>query len=130
MKHLIFLGFTHYNGTTRKGKYTVGHKMSKKKRKLKHQAITKWIKENRNIYKLKEIIIKLNKKLTGLYAYYGINGMLSELYKIYYHTIYALRSSMFRRSQRKLSIKVFDNILERVPIVQPKIYQDIWCRNI
>ena len=125
-----FLGFTHYNGTTRKGKYTVGHKMSKKKRKLKHQAITKWIKENRNIYKLKEIIIKLNKKLTGLYVYYGINGMLSELYKIYYHTIYALRSSMFRRSQRKLSIKVFDNILERVPIVQPKIYQDIWCRNI
>lgn len=30
-----FLGFMHYNGTTRNGKYTVGHKMSKKKRKLK-----------------------------------------------------------------------------------------------
>lgn len=125
-----FLGFMHYNGTTRTGKYTVGHKMSKKKRKLKFQAITKWIKDNRNIHKFKEIIIILNKKLTGLYAYYGINGMLSELYKIYYHTIYALRSSMFRRSQRRLSIKVFNNILERVPIVKPKIYKDIWCWNI
>ena len=125
-----FLGFRHYNGTTRTGKYTVGHKMSKKKRKLKHQAITKWIKDNRNIHKFKEIIIILNKKLTGLYAYYGINGMLSELYKIYYHTMYALRSSMFRRSQRRLSIKVFNNILERVPIVKPKIYKDIWCWNI
>ena len=125
-----FLGFMHYNGTTRTGKYTVGHKMSKKKRKLKHQAITKWIKDNRNIHKFKEIIIMLNKKLTGLYVYYGINGMLSELYKIYYHTMYALRSSMFRRSQRKLSIEVFNKIFERVPIAKPKIYKDIWCWNI
>lgn len=125
-----FLGFMHYNGTTRTGKYTVGHKMSKKKRKSKHQAITKWIKDNRNIHKFKEIIIMLNKKLTGLYVYYGINGMLSELYKIYYHTMYALRSSMFRRSQRKLSIEVFNKIFERVPIAKPKIYKDIWCWNI
>lgn len=125
-----FLGFMHYNGKTRTGKYCVGHKMSKKKRKLKHKSITKWIKEHRNIYKFKEIINKLNKKLTGLYAYYGINGMLSELYKIYYHTIYALRSSMFRRSQRKISVEVLNKILQRTPIVEPKIYKDIWCWNI
>ena len=124
-----FLGFMHYNGTTRTGKYTVGHKMSKKKRKLKHQAITKWIKDHR-AYKFMETINLLNKKLTGLYAYYGINGMLSELYKIYYHTLYALRSSIFRRSQRRISTKVFNNILQRVPIVRPKIYKDIWCWNI
>ena len=120
----------HYNGTTRTGKYTVGHKMSKKKRKLKHQAITKWIKEHRTTTKFIDIIKLLNKKLIGLYAYYGINGMLNELYKIYYHTLYALRSSIFRRSQRRLSIQIFNKILERVPIVEPKIYKDIWCWNI
>ena len=38
-----FLGFMHYNSKTRNGKYTVGHKMSKKKRKAKQQSITKWI---------------------------------------------------------------------------------------
>ena len=124
-----FLGFTHYNGTTRTGKYTVGHKISKKKRKIKHQAITKWIKEHR-AYKFIETIKLINKKLIGLYAYYGINGMLKELYKIYYHTIYALRSSIFRRSQRRLNIETFDKILKRVPIVKPKIYQDIWAWNI
>ena len=124
-----FLGFMHYNGTTRNGKYTVGHKMSKKKRKLKQQAITKWIKEHRAI-KFIETIKLLNKKLIGLYAYYGINGMLSELYKIYYHTLYALRSSIFRRSQRRLSVKIFNEILKRVPIAEPKIYKDIWCWNI
>ena len=102
--------------------------MSKKKRKLKQQNITKWIKEHR-AYKFIEVIKLLNKKLIGLYAYYGINGMLEELYKIYYHTLYALRSSMFRRSQRRLSNKTFNKILERVPITKPKIYKDIWCWN-
>lgn len=123
-----FLGFMHYNGKTRNGKYTVGHKMSKKKRKAKQQNITKWIKENRT-NKLKGLIETINRKLIGLYAYYGINGMLDELYEIYYHTLYALRSSIFRRSQRKLSVKTFSKILERVPIVKPKIYKDIWGWN-
>ena len=121
-----FLGFMHYNSTTRTGKYMVGHKMSIKKRKMKHKTITKWIKEHR-AYKFIETIKMLNKKLTGLYAYYGINGMLKELYKIYYHTKYALRSSIFRRSQRKLSITTFNKIMERVPIARPRIYKNIWC---
>ena len=67
--------------------------MSKKKRKAKQQNITKWIKENRT-NKIKGLIETINRKLVGLYAYYGINGMLDELYKIYYHTLYALRSSI------------------------------------
>ena len=123
-----FLGFMHYNSKTRTGKYTVGHKISKNKRKAKQQSITKWIKENRT-YKIKELIERLNKKIVGIYAYYGINGMLEELYKIYYHTLYALRSSIFRRTQRKLSRKVYNKIIKRVPIVKPKIYQNIWGWN-
>ena len=124
-----FLGFTHYNGTTRTGKYTVGHKMSKKKRKLKHQAITKWLNENKHM-NLAELITKLNKKITGMYAYYGINGMLSELYKIYYHVKYVLFKALNRRSQRKMKIDKYNIILERIPIAVPKIYKDIWCWNI
>ena len=124
-----FLGFTHYNKKTRTCKYMVGHKMSKKKRKLKNQAITKWIKESRSKYKFKELTTRLNRKLIGLYAYYGINGMFNELMKIYYHALYALRSSIFRRSQRKLSVKTFRRILERVPVAKPQIYKDIWQWN-
>lgn len=124
-----FLGFMHYNGITRTGKYTVGHKMSKKKRKLKQQAITKWIKEHRNVNFI-ETIKLLNEKLIGLYVYYGINGMIKELYKIYYHTLYALRNCIFRKSQRHINIKTFNEILKRVPVAEPKIYKDIWCWNI
>ncbi len=124
-----FLGFMHYNGKTRSGKYTVGHKISKKKRKQKHKQITKWIKEHR-ILKFKEIIEQVNKRVIGIYACYRINGMLEELYKIYHHIIYDLRSSIFMRSQRRLSTTIFDKILKRTPIARLKIYKDIWCWNI
>ena len=44
-----FLGFTHVNGRTRNGKYTVGHKISKKKKKVFKAKLKKWVKENRNL---------------------------------------------------------------------------------
>lgn len=123
-----FLGFRHYNGTTRTGKYTVGHKMSKKKKKAKQQAITKWVKENRHL-NLLDLITRLNQKLIGMYAYYGINGMLEELYKLYYHTRFIFYNAITRRSQRKMKWKKIYIILIRIPIVKPKIYKDIWCWN-
>lgn len=121
-----FLGFMHYNGKTKTGKYTVGHKMSKKKKKAKQQGITKWVRENkhRNVI---ELIMVVNQKLIGMYAYYGINGMLEELYKLYYHTKYALINALTRRSQRKKAYKQIMIIFEKVPLAIPKIYKDIWC---
>jgi len=121
-----FLGFMHYNGKTKTGKYTVGHKMSRKKKKAKQQGITKWVKENkhRNVI---ELIMVVNQKLTGMYAYYGINGMLEELYKLYYHTRYAIISALTRRSQRKKTYKQMMTIFDRIPLATPKIYKDIWC---
>ena len=58
-----FVGFMHYNSETRTKKYTVGHKMSKNKRKAKQQNITKWIKENRT-YRIRKLIERLNKEYT------------------------------------------------------------------
>ena len=123
-----FLGFTHYNSKTRTGKDTVGHKISKKKKKSKFQAITKWLKENRHIG-ITNLIEGLNRKLVGTYAYYGINGMLGELYKLYYHARYEVLNVVNRRSQRKIKYSKYLIILERVPIAKPRIYKDIWCWN-
>lgn len=120
-----FLGFMHYNATTRTGKYTVGHKISKKKKKNKNEAISKWLKDNRHL-NIVLLINKLNKKLIGMYAYYGINGMLEELYKIYYHVKYMLWQVIKRRSQRSIKFDKFLAILEKFPIAEPKIYKDIW----
>lgn len=124
-----FLGFTHYNDISRTGKYTVGHKISKKKRKLKNKTITKWCNDNKHIV-LTDLIERLNKKLVGMYAYYGINGMLEDLYKLYYHVKYALYKALNRRSQRGLKYNKYLIILSRLPIATPKIYKDIWSWNI
>ena len=106
--------------------YEVGHKMSQKKKKAKQQGITKWVKENKHRNVL-ELIMVINQKLIGMHVYYGISSMLEELYKLYYHTRYAIISALIRRSQRKKTYKQMITIFERIPLAIPKIYKDIWC---
>lgn len=120
-----FLGFAHYNSKTRTGKYTIQHKISKKKKKGKKQAIKQWLKDNMH-ENLVDVIERLNKKLVGMYAYYGINGMFSDLMGLYKYVKYGLYRVMCRRSQKKIKVTKYRLILERIPIVQPKIYVQIW----
>lgn len=120
-----FLGFTHFNSKTRSGSYSVGHKVSKKKKKLFKQKLKAWIQDNRNIpYQV--FMKKLNIKLTGTYRYYGINGMMYELRRLHYHALGVTFKWMNRRSQRKSFTydKFITSWLELIK--QPKIYVDIW----
>lgn len=120
-----FLGFAHYNSKTRTGKYTIQHKISKKKKKAKKQAIKQWLKDNMH-ENLVDVIERLNKKLVGMYAYYGINGMFNDLMGLYKYVEYGLYRVMCRRSQKKIKIAKYRLILERIPIAKPKIYVQIW----
>ena len=120
-----FLGFTHYNSKTRTGKYTIQHKISKKKKKAKKQAMKQWLKENMH-ENLVDVIERLNRKLVGMYAYYGINGMFNDLLGLYKYVKYELYRVMCRRSQKKIKVKKYMLILERIPIAKPKIYVQIW----
>lgn len=121
-----FLGFTIRNGKTRNGYYKVDFTTSKKKSKTKYKTIQDYVKINRTI-KPKELIKQLNKKLIGLYNYYGISGNYSWLIKIYNYTRNLLRKWLSRRSQRgKLSWDKFNRIIEYSPIVKPKITFNLW----
>lgn len=120
-----FLGFTHYNSKTRTGKYTIQHKISKKKKKAKKQAMKQWLKVNIH-ENLVDVIERLNRKLVGMYAYYGINGMFNDLLGLYKYIKYELYRVMCRRSQKKINVKKYMLILERIPIAKPKIYVQIW----
>lgn len=120
-----FLGFMHYNGTTRTGKYTVGHKISKKKKIIKKIVIKEWLKKNVN-GNVKEVIDKLNRKIRGLYVYYGINGLLKDLTDIYKYTCYKLIKRLRRLSQRPMSYEKIAILLNTYPIERPKIYKNIW----
>lgn len=73
-----FLGFTHFNSKTRKGYYSVGHMISRKKKKQFKSNLKKWVKENRD-KQFDEFMKKLNKKLTGSFNYYSLSGMIREV---------------------------------------------------
>lgn len=121
-----FLGFTHINGKTRNGKYTVIHRTSKKKLKAKKLVVKEWLTINTH-GQPSEVIKLLNRKLVGHYRYYGISGNYEELMKFYKFVVDAFYERLTRRSQRAyLSWKRYMSLLENHPIIKPKIYVNIW----
>ena len=121
-----FLGFTILNGKTRNGFYKVDYTTAKKKSKLKFNAIKEFIKENRTT-KPKDLIKRVNRKLIGLYNYYGISGNYKWLESIYIFTKMLLKKWLSRRSQRGIiNWEKMNRIIEYNPIVKPKISFNIW----
>lgn len=121
-----FLGFTHVNGTSRKGRYKLVHITSSKKLKAKMQAVKQWLKENMHI-KPSELISKMNVKLTGHYRYYGISDNSQRMSRFQSYCRKQLYHVLNRRNQYRLTWEKFEKILEYNPIVKPKIYISTWC---
>ena len=121
-----FLGFNHFNSKTRRGYYSVGHKVAKKKVKMFKARLKEWLKNNRNVLKFAELMNKLNIKLTGVYRYYGINGTIPYLRALHSHALFTTFKWLNRRSQRKSF--TLDKFLRvwNVMIRPPRIYVNIW----
>ena len=126
-----FLGFTHFNSKGRNGKYTLGHRTTKKKKRQKKDKIKKFLKEHMHD-NLEEAIKKLNRILVGMYNYYGINNMIRELYKIYNYTVMMGYIVLKRRSQRSnLIYATYLNLIRQLfPIAKPTIKVNIWNYSI
>jgi len=124
-----FLGFTHINGQTRNGVYRLDHRTSMKKLKEKKQKVKEWLHKNMH-GQPSETIELLNRKLIGHYRYYGISGNQKSLTGFYCYIVDALYKALTRRGQRAyLSWKRYRSILEKHPILEPRIYVDIWQRK-
>jgi group II intron reverse transcriptase/maturase len=120
-----FLGFTHVNSKTRKGKYTVGHKISKKKKKQFKANLKKWVKENRNM-EFMTFMSKLNRKLIGTNNYYSVSGSILEVKGLYNHAFWVVYKWMNRRSQRKSFTYDKFSIVWKALIRRPYIHVNIW----
>ena len=117
-----FLGFTHYNATSHWGKYCVLHRTSRKKLKMKREAVKKWLWEHMH-ESIADTIEALNVKLTGHYRYYGIYGNYIGLQKYYKYVRQELWKSKRRRDQTYwLTWKKYMNILKIHPMEYPRIY--------
>ena len=118
-----FLGFTHYCGKTRRGKFKLGRKTSSLKFRQKIRAINLWMKKVRNLVELKEWWKVLRLKLIGHYRYYGISGNMRELRKFYTQVLKLAYKWINRRSQkRSYTYEQYCRFKKYNPLPEPKIY--------
>lgn len=118
-----FLGFTHYCGTTRSGKFIV-------KRKTQSQRLTR---------KLKEVLIEMKRRrhepvreqhawlcqvLRGHYGYYAVIFNYRSLNMFYENIKLMWLNALRRRSQKsRMNWKRFTQLLTRLPLPRPYIHQ-------
>ena len=116
-----FLGFTHINGKSHRGKYCVIHRTSKKKFIQKRQAVKKWLWEHMHD-SIPDTIDSLNKVLIGHYNYYGIYGNWISLKKFYSYVKWELFQSKRRRDQSCwLTWAKFKEIMKIYPLEWPHV---------
>lgn len=130
MQTFDFLGFTHYCGTTRKGWFSMKHKTSKQNLSRKLKEFKQWVKNNRNLIRLKDWWRIIKAKLIGHYNYFGVSGNMRCLKRYYRGIIWLLFKWINRRSQKKsMNLKQFWKYLEWNPLPTPRIKVPLWETN-
>jgi hypothetical protein len=124
-----FLGFTHYCGRSRKGRFLLGRKTSGKKFRNACREMNAWLRRVRSALPLKEIWRLLAAKLRGHYGYYGVSGNSRMIGKFGYVTNRMVKKWLNRRSQRKsFNWKQFNAYLAHYPLPRPRIVHH-WYRS-
>jgi RNA-directed DNA polymerase len=115
-----FLGFTHYCGWTRDGRFVLKHKTQSKRltRKLRELRIE----AKRRMHAPVALQQRwLSQVLRGHYAYYGLPNNSRSLNYFYWEVLTLWCRSLRRRSQRGLSWARFAQLLQRFPLPQPRL---------
>lgn len=120
-----FLGFTLCNGTTKSGKYRLHIQTSKKKLKLKKQAVKTWLREHMHspVWKTFE---SLSRKLQGHVNYYGINGNIKMLTNFFAYVKDTFIRTLRARGQRRPIDWGSFQLMWDYYIKPPKIVVNIW----
>jgi group II intron reverse transcriptase/maturase len=115
-----FLGFTHYWGKSRKGKWVVKQKTAKDRLTRAIKKISLWCRKVRH-WKVREQHKKLVVKMRGHYGYYGITGNVRALACFREEVTRVWKKWLCRRSQKRKGWDMFTKILKRYPLPPPRI---------
>jgi len=116
-----FLGFTHYWGKSRKGHQVVKKKTAAVRFRRTLRAIREWGMENRHL-PMKVQQHKLNQKLRGHDAYYGVTGNYRMLSKLRWQVVKLWRKWLGRRNRSKApNWEKFKGMLRVFPLTPPRI---------
>nr|QNO42328.1 hypothetical protein KODGCDNG_00015 [Methanosarcinales archaeon ANME-2c ERB4]QNO43037.1 hypothetical protein HGKCJMEE_00015 [Methanosarcinales archaeon ANME-2c ERB4]QNO43215.1 hypothetical protein IMGOGGGD_00015 [Methanosarcinales archaeon ANME-2c ERB4]QNO43760.1 hypothetical protein ALLGJMBF_00012 [Methanosarcinales archaeon ANME-2c ERB4]QNO43840.1 hypothetical protein HEAIHDEL_00002 [Methanosarcinales archaeon ANME-2c ERB4] len=122
-----FLGFTHFCDISRKGKFKLGRKTSRKKFRQKMTEMNIWLKRIRNLVELKIWWKVLGIKLLGHYRYYGMSGNSRWMQNFYHQVVRLAFKWINRRSQKKsYNWAQFNRFLQFNPLPKPKIYHSLY----
>ena len=120
-----FLGFTHYCGTSRAGRFKLKRKTAKKKFKAKVRALKDWFHHHLTT-PLSEMWATLNAKLRGHYQYYGINDNWPWLMKFRGMAKWLAYRWLNRRSQSKsMNWSEFHAYAARHELASPRRLTDL-----
>jgi len=122
-----FLGFTHYCAVSRKGRFKVGRKTSRKKFAAKCKELTTWLQKIRNQVPTKVWWQTLRAKLRGHFQYYGVSENTIGINRFYCFALRATRKWLNRRSQKgRMGWQRFMAYLDHYPLPTPRIYRSFY----
>jgi plasmid maintenance system killer protein len=120
-----FLGFTHYCGHSRAGKFKLKRKTATKKLRAKFRALKDWFRENLTKPTV-EVWRTLNAKLQGHYQYYHVNDNWRSLMKYREAARRLALRWLRRRSQNsRLSWDAYNAYLRQHPLSVPGRLADL-----
>ncbi len=120
------LGFTHFWGRSRKGRWVVKRKTAKDRFSRAMQRIAGWCRSNRHL-RVADQQAALNRKLRGHYAYYGVTGNAWALGRFRHSVERAWRKWLNRRSRAsRLDWERFKRLLNQYPLESPKVVRSIY----
>jgi RNA-directed DNA polymerase len=122
-----FLGFTHYCGRSRRGKFLLGRKTSVKSFRRSCEQMNTWLRQVRSVMCIRDIWPLYVAKLRGHYNYYGVSGNSRMIAKFGHVAFRALKKWLNRRSQHKsLTWKQLDGYRSHYPLVRPCIVHNLY----
>jgi RNA-directed DNA polymerase len=115
------LGFTHYWGISRSGKWVVKRKTAKDRFRRALKRVSEWCGKHFH-YEMCDQQKALSEKLRGHYAYYGITGNANAIVRFFNHVTHAWRRWLDRRSQGAgMNWTRMKLLLQRYPLPPPRI---------
>jgi RNA-directed DNA polymerase len=122
------LGFTHYWGRSLRGYWVIKQKTAADRFSRAVRSIDQWCRDNRHI-SIGEQQQKLNQKLRGHYAYYGVTGNSGSLTRFLREVERRWRKWLLRRSrQRTMTWARFRLLLQRYPLARVRTVRSAYVQ--
>jgi RNA-directed DNA polymerase len=125
-REFTFLGFTHYCGKTRNGKFKVKRRTSRKALARSLREFTEWARKSRAVLRKGEMLHRAKARVEGHLNYYAITDNSDKCSTYLHHVRRILFKWLNRKSQRRsYAWEGYLQALQRIGWPKPNIRKDL-----